>query len=358
LLSRNGNSFSVRNTNMKPGKRAIPPLGYLKQIIRHYFSDEEWKAFHADHEITENKTEHMHQHILNKIAEIEAYRTERKMKVVRISKYLAAASILLLVGLGTWLVYRSDNQMLNKQNTQSTQNVVPNPSADTQPWQIVRNDADYSKRVTLPDSSIATVFPKSEIKFERVFKGQLRTVYLIGKAKFQVRKNPRRPFSVYAGGLKTTALGTSFTINMQEGKHHVSVKLHTGKIKVTQVNTRQAPVYISAIGTTLMYDAAKQMTAIIKLNKTTPKPAAFLERKGNLITMKNIPLKQVISLLNEAYGLQINANEKEIRQITYTGQVDVGKEDAQQVLSDICLINNMTLIKISDEEYSIQKTNK
>jgi hypothetical protein len=342
---------------MKPRKGGHSRLRNLKQIIHQYFNDEDWKAFRSEDELREGKTEEMYQHILNKITEKEEQREDRKLKILKLAKYVSAASIVMLVGLGLWLSYRSNNEEVQQQYLQVNSHVNGETRNSKPIWKIVKNNQGTLRTVRLPDSSLALVYPQSQIKFETEFKGALRTVYLNGKARFKVKKNPKRPFSVYAGGLKTTALGTSFTINTLERKHFVTVKLHTGKIRVTQVNTNKAPAYISSVGTVLTYDSAQQLSKIIKATEGVVQPTTLLSRKGSLITMKNIPLRKVINLLNEAYGLHINADEMAIKKITYTGQVDVQKENAEQVLSDICLINNMTLIKISAQEFTIQKSN-
>lgn len=358
MLSRKGSVIGVRNTDMKPKKGRLSRLGNLKQIIHQYFNDEDWKAFRSENELSKGKSEEMHQHILKRITEIEGNRESHKLKIIQLAKYVSAASIVMLVGAALWLSYSSNKQRVQQQHLQASNPVIRQTINSKPIWKTVVNNQETVKTVRLPDSSLATVYPKSQIKFENEFKGPLRTVYLNGKARFKVRKNPNRPFSVYAGGLKTTALGTSFTINTLARKHFVTVKLHTGKIKVTQVNANKAPAYISTVGTVLLYDSAQQLSKIIKATERGTLPSTFLSRKGSLITMKNIPLRKVIGLLNEAYGLRINAAEKDIKQITYTGQVDIQKEDAGQVLSDICLINNMTLIKISEQEFTIQKSNQ
>lgn len=204
------------------------------------------------------------------------------------------------------------------------------------------------------------LYPSGILKYEGDFSKTLRNVYLTGKAYFKVKKNPQRPFTVYAGGLKTTALGTSFTINTVAGKLQTSVQLHTGKIvvKPEDLKSSQKPVYLSTAESGLIFDRAQQSASLIQQPKTVKvKLKVSLVREGNIITMKNIPLKTVCKMLSESYNVKILPDDS-INNITYTGEVNTDKENIESVLNVICLINNMSLSRGPDQEYILQTSNK
>lgn len=333
---------------MKPNKGRQRKLNG-KALIQENFSDQEWQSFNADGNLPLEKSEEMHHFILDRIATKLERKKIVKLKVIQLTKYVAAASIILALG---YMISLDDKHSeLQKSAAQPANTIAPTFMASR--WQEVENKGSEVVSHRLPDSSLITIYPHSTIKFERQFNQQLRNVYLIGKAKFKVKRNPMRPFSVFSGAIKTTALGTSFTINTKG--RQISVQLHTGKIVIADTLSNRKLAYISTVGTTLLYDPSLQLSKLIKAPTVATTLRGILKRQGNLVTMKNIPLEKVFSLLNEVYGISINSDHKDIDKITFTGNVDTAKEKPEDILKLICLINNMTLQKVSEEEFIIKK---
>jgi len=83
--------------------------------------------------------------------------------------------------------------------------------------------------VSLDDGSVVNLAPESAISLE--FDGERRGVRLLqGKAFFNVRPDPARPFRVLSGETVTTVLGTSFGVQLKEGVSRVAVS--EGKVSV------------------------------------------------------------------------------------------------------------------------------
>ncbi len=334
---------------MKPNKGKQRKLNG-KALIQENFSDQEWKSFNADGDLPLEKSEEMRRFILDRISSKLERKKIIKLRVIRLTRYVAAASIVLMLG---YILFLGDsNTAPQKTTAQLAENTIA-PTFIASTWQEVENKGSEVMSHLLPDSSLITIYPHSTIKFERAFNQQLRNVYLIGKAKFKVKRNTLRPFSVYSGAIKTTALGTSFTINTKG--RQISVQLHTGKIVIADTLSNRKLAYISTVGTTLLYDPSLQLTKLVKGPKTAATLRGVLKRQGSLVTMKNIPLEKVFGLLNEVYGISINSAHKDIDKITFTGNVDTAKEKPEDILKLICLINNMTLTKVSEEEFIIKK---
>lgn len=329
---------------MKPNKGLKRKLN-SKAFIQENFSDQQWESFDTDEPLPPGKSEEMQRFILGQIAS----KQERRLKLIRITKYLSAASIILIVGLALY----TRPKHTKDQKVQVAVNKALPAKAITSIWEEIANPGTDIIKYGLPDSSSVTIYPSSRIRFKRQFDQKLRNVYLQGKARFKVKRDAMRPFSVFSGALKTTALGTSFTINTR--RNQISVQLHTGKIVVADTLNKQPLAYISSIGATLLYDPSLKISRIVKAAEAVRAAATLLKREGNLIIMKNIPLVKVFQLLNEAYGIKVNSTSAEISKITFTGSVDTGKEKPEDVLKLICLINNMTLTSSSAQEFSIQK---
>lgn len=354
--------FDLRNTVMKARKRGTEQLRKKlfknPEIINDLFSNEEWEQHQPTDELSEEKSAAMQQRILQLI-ELKENAEARKLSIrsgfYTAGRYAAAAAVFLIFA---WVVYQDWNPAKPAKDFNIA--AVKNNSADqnTIIWDEVSNNTDAVKHIPLPDSSVVALYPQGKLRYEKGLSKPFRDVYLIGKAYFKVKRNPARPFSVYAGGLKTTALGTSFTINTVAGNERTSVKLHTGKIVVSPETStsKQQPLYLTKAESGLIYDRQSQLASAMK--QPTPVkiiPETSLTHEGNLITMKNIPLVKVVALLSNAYQVSIQANNKEIGNITYTGEVNTATESIESVLNVICLINNMSLSRGAEQEYILQK---
>ncbi|MET0572186.1 MAG: FecR family protein [Pedobacter agri] len=336
---------------MKPNKRRKRKR-IDEAFIRENFSDRQWQSFESNEELSSAKSEEMHRFVLNEIFKKQAQKQTGKIKLIQFSKFASAACVTVLLGFALYLgVNNVSNQVkINPVAKTTVQSFVAENT-----WKTINNKDQKILNYRLPDASLVTLYPHSSIKFKSFFNQKLRDVYLTGKAKFKVKRNTSRPFSVYSGVLKTTALGTSFTINTK-GKN-ISVKLHTGKIVVANVKTKRPLAYISSVGTTLMYDPNLKSARFIRQAKLVKALMETISHEGTVINMKNIPLAKVFDLLHEAYGIKISTDQKEINRITFTGKVDTVREKPEDILKVICLINNMTFTKVSENEFFIQKSN-
>jgi ferric-dicitrate binding protein FerR (iron transport regulator) len=340
---------------MKSNKGRLAESG-KKAFIEENFSDQQWQSFKPLSDLPAGKSEEMLRAVHEGIAALSKAKQARKLKVVQLSRYLSAAAIVIVLSVA--LVLNYNNTGLKPAVQQRVATIKPSPAVKESIWKVVSNTGSSLRNIQLPDSSRVTIYPRSRIRYEKKFNHTFRNVYLKGKAKFKVRRNTSRPFSVYSGVLKTTALGTSFTINTAASGNRISVMLHTGRIVVKDTTVQHPLAYISTIGSTLLYNPEAKLVRVTNTKKRKTTPPEFLKREGDVIVMKNIPLAEVIRLLNGAYKIQILARSADIAAITFTGQVDVSKDQIEDVLNMICTINNMTLTQASPKEFNIQKVIK
>lgn len=100
---------------------------------------------------------------------------------------------------------------------------------------VVRLRADQvtstaeTRSIGLDDGSTVQLGPDSAI--EVAYAGDDRRVRLLkGEAFFRVTPDPKRPFSVVAGDIQTTVLGTSFNVRIVKAGAEVAVR--TGRVRV------------------------------------------------------------------------------------------------------------------------------
>jgi transmembrane sensor len=141
-------------------------------------------------------------------------------------KLLIAASVLVSVALG-WMLYLQNRAFPN----QSVYHAVDDKKETL--LEAV-NQAQDLKTFELPDKSKITLYPKSRLSYKKAFgENGNREVYLEGKAFFLVRKDETHPFLVFANGLLTRVVGTSF--HVETTTEGANVKVRTGKVAVMPV---------------------------------------------------------------------------------------------------------------------------
>jgi ferric-dicitrate binding protein FerR (iron transport regulator) len=87
--------------------------------------------------------------------------------------------------------------------------------------------------VTLGDQSRATIGSDSKVRIPKEFGGQkLRTVELIGTARFAVAEGRPVPFAVRAKNVTVTATGTAFTVRAFPEEDGVTVAVDEGSVSV------------------------------------------------------------------------------------------------------------------------------
>lgn len=96
------------------------------------------------------------------------------------------------------------------------------------------NANDAPLRVNLEDGSVIWLGKNSRLSYPIHFEKEKRTVFLSGEASFDIAKDHRRPFYVYANEVVTKVLGTSFRIRAFKGDKQVSVKVSSGRVSVFQ----------------------------------------------------------------------------------------------------------------------------
>ena len=145
-------------------------------------------------------------------------------------KWLAAASVLLLMSTGWWFFKQNDTKSLIYKElvTNATVELIEK-----------ENLSDKPVLITLDDGSSILLQKGSRLSYPANFESDKREVYLDGEAFFEVAKDAEKPFFVYANELVTKVLGTSFTIKAYKGQKDIQVIVRTGKVSVFKLNEIQ-----------------------------------------------------------------------------------------------------------------------
>ncbi|MES2458019.1 MAG: FecR family protein [Bacteroidota bacterium] len=216
----------------------------------------------------------------------------------------------------------------------------------------ILNETSAARQITLPDQSKVILEPRGRIRYNSEFGKKTRDILLTGKARFSVFHDKTRPFTVFANGYSTTALGTEFIVNGTNG--NTTVELLSGKVMVKDTNRlRMKSVYLKP-GDELTLDnlngkfelvnnlALKQ--AIVK-RKATP----AIQDQGSYdeaLNFKVSPLNEVFAGIEKLKHIKIIADSTAIEGKVFTGTF-LAEDSIETMLMTICEMNGL--------EYTMQQ---
>jgi transmembrane sensor len=332
-----------------------------EKIVDHLLDNKLWANYKSDNDehIPSDKIYNAVKAQIVKDTIEEFDKRDKKYRIYSIIKYGAAVCLIFCF---SWIFYQ---HQLNKQaetNVDAIANTsVPTPLEDI--WLTENNTDKRIKWITLPDSSKVKLYPSSQVSYPQNFTATHRDIRLIGKAYFKVTEDSNRPFSVWSDHTKTTALGTSFTIDAYKKQRNTTVTLHSGKIVIKSANRESKfdEIYLSNKGEKLILNNATQQFSRINpsiLNKNKPVEKVSNEFTAPVVKMEKMPLPEVVNLLSSLYKTQIIIEDKSLEHITFTGTVDSRSENLEDALKIICLINNLEWRKSIEGIYYIDKNEK
>lgn len=265
---------------------------------------------------------------LMQIIGVQPQHDERRNKIVFLQyKWWYAAAVLLLCTTGIW--YFTNRKTTAPPFAYSSVTAYKHLIEHT-------NGSQTPETLTLPDGSRITLAPQSRISYARLFDtASTRDVYLLGEAFFEVTKNPRRPFRVFANEIVTKVLGTSFTIRSFEKDTAISVTVRTGKVSVYALPQTSATGKTSEIILTpnqqLVYEKAQQKFQKELLGTPVMITPCTIEQS---MVYDEAPLEKVFNDLSKAYGINIVCDSDALEKCTVTA--DLKNEPFFQKLDLIC----------------------
>ena len=186
------------------------------------------------------------------------------------------------------------------------------------------NDGVKPRSFRLSDSTLVTLFPKSQLRIDSDFGKKKREVYLSGEAFFQVARNTEKPFFVYTGDVVTKVLGTSFRIKAFSTDQNVSVAVSTGKVTVfkqkkgTAISQVLSDEIILAPNQQAVYEKSGE-----RLVKTLVENPVILHTGtgAEVFEFVDTPVPKVLYNLEKAYGVKIVFDELLLHGCNFTARL-------------------------------------
>jgi transmembrane sensor len=247
-------------------------------------------------------------------------------KTIRLSRTAItaiAASFLLAVAGLLWI--RMKNTTGRDTAGQLNQQSDHKGGSPTASVRIIRsNHSGKSLVIQLPDGSSVKLYDHSTLVYTDSFGVSQRDSRLEGEAVFTVAKDRDRPFTVVAGSLATTALGTSFGVKAPVSGGAVAVQLYTGRVVVRSTHALTGwnkDIYLSP-GQQVAYDDRRLLATVSRFGPIGPGLAAEKKEKDSPdLVFNNSSLKEVISQLSIQYHKKIIYRKTDVAGMNFTGTV-------------------------------------
>ena len=158
----------------------------------------------------------------------------------------------------------------------------------------------YGQRSTikLADNSVVYLGAGSKLIYPAQFTGNSREITLQGEAFFEVTKNPKKPFVIHTGNIRTWVLGTSFRVNAFADKP-LFVEVATGKVRVDQRHAKgKTSLAVLTPGERLNWDNHKAV--LTRVNAEDVK-----EWKNGRLVFNHSTLQELTHVLERWYNVKI-----------------------------------------------------
>lgn len=247
----------------------------------------------------------------SKVIAMESAKRKRR-KTMKL--FFAAASITVLVGIGSVFLFKSSP--------------IAVPAVPVE--QTESNLIAFSGKqlVHLPDGSTVLLNDNSSLKYDQdSFNNKAREVTLTGEAYFDIKRNEKKAFIVHTGKVQTKVLGTAFNINAHSNKIEVTVT--RGKVQVGD----DQKIY----GIITPNQQIKVNTSNLNYQQQDVNAAIAVEWKSKYLILDNINMEQAIGLIYQKYKVPIILSNENIKNCRITASF-LNEEDLDHILKVVCSV--------------------
>lgn len=222
---------------------------------------------------------------------------ERTVRISFMSSTLLriAAVALVLVGLGTSLLYMNNSGYLSKKVT------------------ITAGINQKNVLVSLSDGSKVYLNRNSEFSYREKFGIHRRNVKLRGEAFFEIAPDASKPFIIDAGKARVRVVGTSFNVITSNEASEVEVFVKTGKVLVTDNSGSQSlqldPGYVGILN-------SKESSKTLNNNPN------YLSWRNGYLDYSGQKLSVVFRDLKRVYNMDIIPDDPEILDNVWVSPID------------------------------------
>lgn len=171
--------------------------------------------------------------------------------------------------------------------------------------------------ITLPDSTKIFLNADSRVSYSTNSRKSMREVSLEGEAWFDVAKNLKIPFVVHTNYYDVQVTGTKFNIKAYDSESDVITTLEEGEIIIasTEKFNITRDIIIKPGEQVIFNKDSKQ------LNIRTVNTDQYTSWKDGKLIFVNMSLKDLISLLERKYGVDIRVQDTTLLNLHFDGTI-------------------------------------
>ncbi len=324
---------------------------------------------------------------------IEDTRSHKKLRFIKIRRWSAAASILILLGVSGWLVLKlntSKQKIINYQtlasNVPASNNielVLADHSQKTFTNKQVEIKYDHSGKLetkageetqsedlqqsteglqmnqlfvprgkrcnlVLADGTKLWLNSGTKAIYPVAFSGKTREIYIEGECYLEVAHDALKPFYVVTDQVKVKVLGTKFDISAYKDDCIAAVVLVEGSIEANDGSEN----FLLKPNDLLFY---QKQTHKVTVEKTNVLP--FISWKDGWMLCEKEPIHVLTRKISRYYDLKINFTDPRINNMTLTGKLDL-KNNYEDVFKIICATAPLKYEIIGDSIFLTVKEKK
>lgn len=326
VLHTQNDSFWQQFISENPDKQVM--IQEAKQLL------EEIRAFEAQQATKLNQNRVWAK--LTESIEKETESVKPQFRIFHSQVFRWAASVIFILG------FVGGYYWLNEPKNVSYRSLVSSIE-EKQAWVEYINDKTTPKTINLEDGSFVVLEKNSKISVPKHFEADKRTVILSGEAFFEIAKNPRRPFYVYANEVITKVLGTSFQVRAFEDDKKITVKVKTGKVSVFSqnkhlLNTPESNGLILLPNQQAIYNRPTDMLSKHLVEAPMPLLPNDTEALPEYFDEQSVP--KILNVIEKRYGVKIFYDEELLSRCVVTTRLR--DESLYEQLDLICTIIGAT----------------
>ena len=211
------------------------------------------------------------------------------------------------------------------------QTITSNQSVRTEIVEIL-DLSGMQSRITLSDGSTVTLKEGSRINQKNSFVGGTREITLEGEAFFDIAHNPNRPFIIHTGRIRTTVLGTSFSIKAVPGENSITVTVVEGKVKV-----KDGSKLLATLG------ANQQFIHGIEIESLQKKAINIEDWQPHDMIFSNMSFGDIAQELAVRYGVNIVFENEILKQQRINALLD-NRNPIEALLELLCASQQATFV--------------
>lgn len=235
--------------------------------------------------------------------------------IVNLRKIAAAASILILVGLGGYWLGQSNFSTTSDLQSQVIEFNTPK---------------GQQSELTLPDGTFVALNYDSKLKYHLSNGESLQEVELEGEAFFHVTKNKSRTFRVITSDMNVNVLGTQFDVRAYPSDSHTETTLLEGSVEIKDIPAQKHSVLLRP-GQKWLFRKDDREQEVVAVDPQI----STLWRTGEYYFDK-VRLGELSKTLERMYDVKIHFQDSSLEEELYSGSV-YQSDDISKILEIIGL---------------------